>query len=307
MSCAKEQLDEAGNPIRVADLTFVDGIVGAGSYGTVRLARMQRSFTTSSSSATPSSDAAAAASSSPAPPAASNSFQTPQNIGRSSVSSSSRTLNRVGSAGFPRGGGGTSTNGAPGAASASLAVGGGAGDPRRLRRDGGGRSRSNSAPAGHEFFQTTPAGSSSDPRDECGGNSSPPFSPIVQQAQSRFNSIFRADSGLGSGSGSGRRISWNRKSSVNSDNNSDDEEQDQLVAVKIFRKSVLKRKRTMERDKETRRVLVKTALEKVEREIALMKKLAHPNLVIFYEAIDSPDSDMLYLVRDGGDDDEQFL
>jgi len=74
------------------------------------------------------------------------------------------------------------------------------------------------------------------------------------------------------------------------------EDNEQLVAVKIFQKSILKRMRTMERNKETNRVQVKTALEKVEREIALMKKLSHPNLVTFYEAIDSPDSDLLYMV-----------
>lgn len=71
---------------------------------------------------------------------------------------------------------------------------------------------------------------------------------------------------------------------------------EQLVAVKIFSKSILKRQRTMERDKSTKRVKVRTALEQVEREIALMKKLAHPNLVCLYEVIDSPESDMLYMV-----------
>ena len=74
----------------------------------------------------------------------------------------------------------------------------------------------------------------------------------------------------------------------------DDEEQ--LVAVKIFSKSILKRKRTMERDKSTKRVKIKTAWQQVEREIALMKKLSHPNLVQMYEVIDSPESDMLYMV-----------
>ncbi|KAL3912810.1 MAG: hypothetical protein SGARI_000964, partial [Bacillariaceae sp.] len=76
----------------------------------------------------------------------------------------------------------------------------------------------------------------------------------------------------------------------------DDEEEEQLVAVKIFSKSILKRKRTMERDKSTKRVKVKTALQLVEREIALMKKLSHPNLVQMYEVIDSTESDMLYMV-----------
>jgi serine/threonine protein kinase len=74
----------------------------------------------------------------------------------------------------------------------------------------------------------------------------------------------------------------------------DDDEQ--LVAVKIFSKSILKRKRTMERDKSTKRVKIKTAWQQVEREIALMKKLSHPNLVQMYEVIDSPESDMLYMV-----------
>mmetsp|Transcript_4074 Transcript_4074/g.11684 ORF Transcript_4074/g.11684 Transcript_4074/m.11684 type:complete len:813 (-) Transcript_4074:85-2523(-) len=71
---------------------------------------------------------------------------------------------------------------------------------------------------------------------------------------------------------------------------------DQLVAVKIFSKSNLKRRRTIERDKNTKRVKVKTALQQVEREIALMKKLCHPNLVRLYEVINSPKSDSLYMV-----------
>jgi len=76
----------------------------------------------------------------------------------------------------------------------------------------------------------------------------------------------------------------------------DGHEQEELVAVKIFSKSILKRRRTMERDKKSKRVKVKTALQQVEREIALMKKLSHPNLVNLYEVIDSPESDMLYMV-----------
>ena len=76
----------------------------------------------------------------------------------------------------------------------------------------------------------------------------------------------------------------------------DDDDDEQLVAVKIFRKSILKRQRTMERDKTSHRVKIRTALQQVEREIALMKKLSHPNLVAMYEVIDSPQSDMLYMV-----------
>jgi serine/threonine protein kinase len=75
-----------------------------------------------------------------------------------------------------------------------------------------------------------------------------------------------------------------------------DDDDEQLVAVKIFSKSILKRKRTMQRDKANGRLKVSTALEQVEREIALMKKLSHPNLVDMYEVIDSPEYDMLYMV-----------
>lgn len=73
---------------------------------------------------------------------------------------------------------------------------------------------------------------------------------------------------------------------------------EELVAVKIFSKSVLKRCRTMKRNKKSRRVKIQTALQLVEREIAVMKKLSHPNLVNLYEVIDSPQSDMLYMVLD---------
>jgi serine/threonine protein kinase len=69
------------------------------------------------------------------------------------------------------------------------------------------------------------------------------------------------------------------------DHNDDDE---QLVAVKILSKSILKWKQMMEPDLLTKKVKVRTALQQVEREIALMKKLLHPNLVPLYEVIDSP-------------------
>jgi hypothetical protein len=39
---SKEELDEGGNAIRVANLTFIEGILGQGAYGTVRLARRKR-------------------------------------------------------------------------------------------------------------------------------------------------------------------------------------------------------------------------------------------------------------------------
>ena len=84
----------------------------------------------------------------------------------------------------------------------------------------------------------------------------------------------------------------------NNDTPQEGEEEEELVAVKIFQKSVLKRKRTMERDAHTRKMQIKTAYDRVEHEVALMKKLAHPNLVEFYEVIDAPESDMLYIVME---------
>jgi serine/threonine protein kinase len=71
--------------------------------------------------------------------------------------------------------------------------------------------------------------------------------------------------------------------------------EDELVAVKIFRKSTLKRMKTWESSKESRKLQIRTALMKVEREIDIMKKLSHPNLVSLKEVI-SPQSDMLYIV-----------
>jgi serine/threonine protein kinase len=87
-----------------------------------------------------------------------------------------------------------------------------------------------------------------------------------------------------------------RSSSNCSDQYCQYDDDEQLVAVKIFSKSFLKRKRTMERDKTTKRLKIKTAWQQVEHEIALMKKLSHPNIVQMYEVIDSPGSDMLYMV-----------
>jgi serine/threonine protein kinase len=87
-------------------------------------------------------------------------------------------------------------------------------------------------------------------------------------------------------------------SSISDDENDSEDEKSNsdLVAVKIFHKSFLNRQRTMERNATTRKMQIKTALMKVEREIALMKKLSHPNVVAFYDVIDSPDSDILYMV-----------
>lgn len=68
------------------------------------------------------------------------------------------------------------------------------------------------------------------------------------------------------------------------------------VAVKIYSKSILKRVRNFSRSKTKRRMTVHTALDDVEREIALMKQMRHPNLVSLLQVIDSVDSDALYVV-----------
>lgn len=160
--------------------------------------------------------------------------------------------------------------------------------------------RSKSAPASDDFFQL---GGGSDHSSNFATHSKPPPPPILPfTTTSKINPplLFRSSSwkspilihfGTALRGGSGNA------SAVGGDAEREDDGYE-LVAVKIFQKSVLKRMRTMERDKETRKMKVKSALEKVEREVALMKKLAHPNLVEFYEVIDSPDSDMLYMVME---------
>jgi len=73
--------------------------------------------------------------------------------------------------------------------------------------------------------------------------------------------------------------------------------EDNLVAVKIYSKSLLKRIRNIKRSEVSeQRVQIHTALEDVEREIALMKMMRHPNIVSLLQVIDSVDSDALYLV-----------
>lgn len=66
-----------------------------------------------------------------------------------------------------------------------------------------------------------------------------------------------------------------------------------MQAVKIFNKSFLKN------EKRWRRVSggmeCSSAFEKVEKEIALMKKLSHPNLVKLIDVIDDERSDRYFL------------
>jgi len=75
----------------------------------------------------------------------------------------------------------------------------------------------------------------------------------------------------------------------------DDCSEEEFVAVKVFEKSLLKKMRTFTRDSSSRRMLVQTAFDKVQYEIALMKKLRHPNLLLLHDVYDSAESDRLYL------------
>jgi serine/threonine protein kinase len=100
---------------------------------------------------------------------------------------------------------------------------------------------------------------------------------------------------LGSGAYATVRLAKRQRQMIRNDAN-EDEEESELVAVKVFSKSLLKRMRTLEKNSETNKVQVKTALEKVEREIAIMKMMRHPNIVSLLEVIDSVSSDSLYMV-----------
>eukprot|EP00956_Cyclotella_meneghiniana_P044849 scaffold339582_cov99-Cyclotella_meneghiniana.AAC.2 len=75
----------------------------------------------------------------------------------------------------------------------------------------------------------------------------------------------------------------------------DEKPKEELVAVKIFHKSILRECRTMSQDS-SHHLQVRTALESVEREIAVMKLIQHPNLVSLYEVIDNEELDQLYMV-----------
>ncbi|KAF1324748.1 Camkk protein kinase, partial [Globisporangium splendens] len=68
---------------------------------------------------------------------------------------------------------------------------------------------------------------------------------------------------------------------------------DQFVALKVFKTSLLKKMREVKRV--GRRMVVSTALDKVQVEIAIMKKLKHPNLLNLLEVFDD-DSETLVLM-----------
>ncbi|KAL7462849.1 hypothetical protein ACHAXS_003221 [Conticribra weissflogii] len=79
------------------------------------------------------------------------------------------------------------------------------------------------------------------------------------------------------------------------DQSNSDEDKGDLVAVKIIQKSILKQMKTMHKDSKNN-LTVRTAFDNIEREIATMKRLRHPNLVRLFEVIDSEESDKLYMV-----------
>lgn len=76
---------------------------------------------------------------------------------------------------------------------------------------------------------------------------------------------------------------------------SPDHTSEQLVAVKMIQKSILKQIKTMEKGPNNR-LTVRTAFDDIEKEIATMKRLCHPNCVQLFEVIDSVESDKLYMV-----------
>lgn len=69
----------------------------------------------------------------------------------------------------------------------------------------------------------------------------------------------------------------------------------ELVAVKIIQKSILKQMKTIQKGPNNRLNVV-TAFDNIEREIATMKRLKHPNLVRLFEVIDSVESDRMHMV-----------
>jgi serine/threonine protein kinase len=216
-STPKEQLDSQGNTLKVADLTFIEGVLGKGSYGTVRLAYRRRADARDDES------------------------------GHGGNSDHSKK--------------GTVTPPSPRS-------------PHQQQQQHH-RRRSFSASSGDDFFTMS--------EHEKSTYGKKPTKAVASTHTNTASSGHRNQQKFKMDRSSSARGSW-------------DDEENELVAVKIFNKSLLKRKRTMERNKETKKVQIKTALEQVEREIALMKKLSHPNLVGFFEAMDSPDSDLLYMV-----------
>mmetsp|Transcript_15557 Transcript_15557/g.31634 ORF Transcript_15557/g.31634 Transcript_15557/m.31634 type:complete len:835 (+) Transcript_15557:299-2803(+) len=250
MNNVKEEFDAEGNTIRVANLTFEEGILGKGTYGLVRLAHR-------------------------APPSPGSSLNNNNNNGagmgrgrrhhhhhRAHSSSSSKGADDMDLSQQQQ----QEEAQIPASATQSL----GRAAARRMNR------RSQTLPVGDLFFSLSAAN--------------------TQVHQNNSNSSNNKNNN-NNNHDSPSLASWLKRQSRSdlSNHTANNSVDPDLVAVKIFHKSILKRKRTLARDPETHKVKVKTALDCVQREIALMKKLSHPNLVAFYDAIDSPESDILYM------------
>jgi len=125
------------------------------------------------------------------------------------------------------------------------------------------------------------------------------FPSVITRMGSLNSSIkVRISSFLENGSGSKTRSSRNSDQDDNSESIVQ-ANKEEYVAVKMYSKSLLKRMKNIKRCSNTpekRLIEVHTALENVEREIALMKQMRHPNLVSLLQVIDSVDSDALYVV-----------
>jgi serine/threonine protein kinase len=229
-STPKEQLDSQGNTLKVDDLTFIEGVLGKGSYGTVRLAVRRRP----------------------------DAHEGDSGYGGNSNHSKNGTVTPP----SPR-------------------------SPQQQHRHQHRKEVNRRADLGFCMERSSSTSSSSD------------FFTMSEHEKSIYGKKATktvASTHTNTASSGHRNLQKFKMERSVSARGSWDDEDNELVAVKIFNKSLLKRIRTMERNKETKKVQIKTALEQVEREIALMKKLSHPNLVGFFEAMDSPDSDLLYMV-----------
>ena len=67
-----------------------------------------------------------------------------------------------------------------------------------------------------------------------------------------------------------------------------------IKAIKILRKSILRKKREYYWKKEGG-MGYKDALDNVLKEIAIMKKLDHPNVIQLHEVLDDEEEDKLYM------------
>lgn len=259
-----EEFDNEGNVTKVENLVFIDGILGQGEGGgTVRLAR--RKFLRAGASSSGSSDGPAA--------------RLPAAVTPKALAPPSPHLRCAGKTSGSR-------------------------RPRRYFLN-----KSASAPTDSSFFSkpwyddcdgdVTEKSAGSERRQSKDDLQASPRRPCTPESvrregptNGRNHNIKKAPSVVGKLG----LFTPSRSSFRFNDNDDEEDVEEELVAVKIFSKSILKRRRTMTRDKSTNRMKVNTALEQVEREIALMKKLSHPNLVALYEVIDSEESDMLYMV-----------